>query len=280
VEAERGDELRAEVREALALHVDPAAAAVPAAPVPARPGFGPWKTTNVRPQRRAGRVAVLVQLPLGDVTSEQMRALGRIARQYGNGTLRATDDQNVILPWVAEAAVTAVHAALGDADLANPDVATINDVVSCPGMDYCSLAITRSMGMAERIRAHLLEDGEGFAARLGVFGVKISGCPNSCGQHHVGDIGLTGHTVTEGDGVQRPYYSILVGGSVGEGLGRVGKRLGRYREEDASAAVAALARVFERERTPGERFPEFVDRVGMPRLVDVAGDAAKRVASS
>src|SRR6185295_13257995 len=138
-----------------------------------------------------------------------------------------------------EEAVPAVHAALVDADLANPDVATINDVVSCPGMDYCSLAITRSMGMAERIRHHLLRDGEGFAARLGVFGVKISGCPNSCGQHHVGDIGLTGHVVTEDDGVQRPYYSILVGGSVGEGRGRIGKRLGRFAEEGAPRAIVA-----------------------------------------
>jgi len=85
-----------------------------------------------------------------------------------------------------------------------------------------------------------------------------------------GDVGLTGHTVTEDDGVQRPYYSILVGGSVGEGRGRIGKRLGRYREEDASAAVAALARFFERERTEGERFPEFVDRIGMPRLTEIA----------
>src|SRR5262249_62298516 len=104
------------------------------------------------------------------------------ARRYGNGTLRTTDDQNVVVPWMAEAAMPAVHAALADVDLANPDVSTINDVVSCPGMDYCSLAITRSMGMAERIRAHLLRDGEGFAARLGVFCVKIKGCPNSVGQ--------------------------------------------------------------------------------------------------
>src|SRR5262249_38043760 len=160
------------------------------------------------------------------------------ARRYGNGTLRTTDDQNVVVPWVAQAAMPAVHAALADVDLANPDVSTINDVVSCPGMDYCSLAITRSMGMAERIRAPLLQGGEGCATRLGAFGVKISGCPNSCGQHHVGDVGLTGHVVTDDDGVQRPYYSILVGGSVGEGHGRVGKRIGRYREEAASAAVA------------------------------------------
>jgi sulfite reductase beta subunit-like hemoprotein len=222
---------------------------------------------------------VLVQLPLGDVTSDQMRGLATIARRFGNGTLRATDDQNIVLPWVADAAVPAVHAALVAIELGNPDVSTINDVVSCPGMDYCSRAITRSMGMAERIRAHLLQDGEGFAARLGTFAVKISGCPNSCGQHHVGDIGLTGHTVTEEDGVQRPYYSILVGGSVGEGRGRVGKRLGRYREEDASAAVAAVARVFERERERGESFPAFVDRVGMPRLTEIAVGATKSAAA-
>jgi sulfite reductase beta subunit-like hemoprotein len=274
VEAERGDELRAEVREACTLYRDPAPAAATGAAAPAAPGFDRWAATNVRPQRQAGYRTVLVQLPLGDLTSDQMRSLAAIARRHGNGTLRATDDQNVVLPWVVEAQVSAVHAALLEADLANPDVSTINDVVSCPGMDYCSLAITRSMGMAERIRAHLLRDGEGFAVRLGVFGVKISGCPNSCGQHHVGDIGLTGHTVKEDDGVQRPYYSILVGGSVGEGRGRVGKRLGRYREEDASAAVAALARFYERERAAGEGFPAFVDRIGLPRLTEVAQAAA------
>jgi len=278
VEAERGAELRAEIREAIALHRDPAPAAAPSSRGPAAEGFDRWVATNARPQKQAGYRSALVQLPLGDLTSDQMRALGDIARRFGNGTLRATDDQNVVVPWVAEAALPAVHAALVAAELANPDVSTINDVVSCPGMDYCSLAITRSMGMAERIRAHLLQDGEGFAARLGAFGVKISGCPNSCGQHHVGDIGLTGHTVTEDDGVQRPYYSILVGGSVGEGRGRIGKRVGRYREEDASAAVAALARFYERERAADERFPEFVDRVGLPRLTAVAEAGAQTAA--
>jgi sulfite reductase beta subunit-like hemoprotein len=279
VDAERGEELRAEVREALALHREPPPATAPGGTVPAQPGFDHWASTNTRPQRQAGYRAVLVQLPLGDVTSDQMRGLAAVARRFGNGTLRATDDQNIVVPWVAEAAVPAVYGALVALELGNPDVSTINDVVSCPGMDYCSLAITRSMGMAERIRAHLLQDGEGFAARLGTFAVKISGCPNSCGQHHVGDIGLTGHTVTEDDGVQRPYYSILVGGSVGEGRGRIGKRLGRYREEDASAAVAALSRVYERERKAGESFPAFVDRVGMPRLAEVATEALKSAAA-
>jgi sulfite reductase beta subunit-like hemoprotein len=151
-------------------------------------------------------------------------------------------------------------------------------------MDYCSLAITRSMGMAERIRHHLLAGpsaaGDDFARRLGPFTVKISGCPNSCGQHHVGDIGLTGHTVKDQDGVERPFYSILIGGSVGEERARIGKRIGRFREEGAPAAVAALARVFERERQPGETFPAFVDRVGAARLGTIASAAAEQGAAA
>jgi sulfite reductase beta subunit-like hemoprotein len=145
-------------------------------------------------------------------------------------------------------------------------------------MDYCSLAITRSMGVAERVRAYLLDDpatGDGFPARLGRFAVKVSGCPNSCGQHHIGDIGLTGHSVAEADGVERPYYSILVGGSVGEDRGRVGKRLGRFREGDTPVAIAALARHYEAGRLPGEAFAQFVDRVGVKELLAVATSAVE-----
>ena len=248
VEAERGEALRVQVRETVAGWTVPKAAAAPA-PVAEAPGFEHWRETNTRPQLQKGFRAAIVQLPLGDITSDQMRAVAGLARQYGNGTLRTTNDQNLVLPWIPEAALPALHAALAGAELAGPDPGSIDDVVSCPGMDYCSLAITRSMGMAERIRHHLLTGplaaGDDFARRLGPFTVKISGCPNSCGQHHVGDIGLTGHTVKDRDGVERPFYSILIGGSVGEGHARIGKRIGRFREEGAPAAVAALARLFE-----------------------------------
>ncbi len=277
VEAERGEALRAQVRETVAAWVEPKAAAAPAA-APAAPGFEHWQDTNTRPQRQRGFRAVVVQLPLGDITSDPLRAVARLARQYGNGTLRTTNDQNLVLPWIAEAALPALHAALANIELAGPDPGSIDDVVSCPGMDYCSLAITRSMGMAERIRHHLLTGpsaaGDDFARRLGPFTVKISGCPNSCGQHHVGDIGLTGHTVKV-DGGERPFYSILIGGSVGEGRARIGKRIGRFPEEGAPAAVAALARVFEREREQGETFPAFVDRIGTARLGAIASAAAE-----
>src|SRR5581483_6560331 len=90
---------------------------------------------------------------------------------------------------------------------------------------------------------------------------------------HVGHIGLTGHLATTPDGSERPFYSILVGGSVGEGKGRIGKRLGRFPEEDAPAVIVALARVYERERRAGESFPAFVDRVGSDRLSSIASEA-------
>src|SRR5262249_58044579 len=121
--------------------------------------------------------------------------------------------------------------------------------------------------------------GTGFAGRVGRFGIKISGCPNSCGQHHVGDIGLTGHSVREDDGTDRPYYSIRVGGSVGEGRGRVGQRLGRFPEQDTPAAIAGVARFYEERRQAGETFPAFVDRIGLKELAGVAARAVEGAAS-
>ena len=276
VAAERGEELRTQVRETVESYRTPAPPEPRRTEVEALPEFAHWRRTNTRAQKQPGYRAALVELPLGDVTSDQMRAVARLARTHGNGTLRTTNDQNLVLPWVPEAALPALHAALVDAELGNPDVSSINDVVSCPGMDYCSLAITRSMGVAERIRGHLLAHpgSQGtFAERLGLFAIKISGCPNSCGQHHVGDIGLTGHLAKTADGSERPFYSILVGGGVGEGRARIGKRLGRFPEEDAPAVIAALARVYERERQASETFPAFVDRVGTERLGVIAGEA-------
>jgi sulfite reductase beta subunit-like hemoprotein len=276
VAAERGEELRAQVRETVdGYRAGPAPDSRRAA-IRALPTFAHWQRSNTRAQKQPGYRAALVQLPLGDIATDQMRVLARLAREHGNGTLRTTNDQNFVLPWIPEAALPALHAALVEIGLANPDVGTINDVVSCPGMDYCSLAITRSMGMAERIRGHLLAypEGDAFAERLGPFAIKISGCPNSCGQHHVGDIGLTGHLAKTPDGSERPFYSILVGGGVGEGKGRIGMRLGRFAEEVAPAVIVALARFYERERQPGETFPAFVDRVGEKRLDAVAAESA------
>jgi sulfite reductase beta subunit-like hemoprotein len=129
------------------------------------------------------------------------------------------------------------------------------------------------MGVGDRIRTHLAEtafDGES----LGQFHVKISGCPNSCGQHHIADVGLTGMMVKDENGVEMPHYSLLVGGSVGEGRTHIGRRLfGRFAEADAPRAIAALAQHYGAGRKPDERFAEFVARVGTDVLDRVAQEA-------
>jgi sulfite reductase beta subunit-like hemoprotein len=211
-----------------------------------------------------------VTLPLGDIDAEQLRALARLAREVGNGTARTTNEQNIVLQWVRRSALPRLYEALVDLRLAEGGASLLTDVVACPGLDYCSLAVTRSMGVGDGVRRYLAEKNVD-AESLGYFHVKISGCPNSCGQHHIGDIGMTGMMVKDDDGLERPHYSILVGGGVGEGQTRIGRRLfGRYAEGDAPRAIAALAHHYETNREKGERFPEFVERVGVESLDTIA----------
>lgn len=271
VERTRGEEMRRETRELVAAYRTPAArhsgAAAPAAGTDA---FGRWIATNVVPQRSPGHYLCTITLPVGDYTTAQGRAIAAIADELGNGTLRLTNEQNFVIPSVSGASLRALYDRLVAIGLAEAGAYHITDVVSCPGADYCSLAVTRSMGMADHIRRHLATTGLS-AEEIGEFHVKISGCPNSCGQHHVGDIGLTGMMIKGSDGRERPHYSILVGGSVGEEASSIGKRLaGRYPEEVTPAAVVAVARCYGAERSPGETFPAFVKRVGLPRLSSVA----------
>lgn len=272
VAAERGDALRAEVRAAVSAHHAPKPGKA-TDPVATRPGFDAWARTNARAQRDASHVSAVVALPLGDVTADELRALARLARQYGDGTTRATNDQNLVFQSVHQSALPAFHAELVDLGLAEGGAMHLTDVVTCPGSDYCSLAVTRSMGVGDRIRTHLAEagfDGTG----LGQFHVKISGCPNSCGQHHIADVGLTGMMVKDEHGIELPHYSLLVGGAVGEGKTFIGRRLfGRFAENDAPRAIVALARYYGEQRQPDERFAEFVARVGTDVLDRVAQEA-------
>lgn len=230
-----------------------------------------WLRTNAIPQKQAGYRVVTVKLPIGDVSSEQMRALGKIARSFGNGEVRTTNTQNFVLRWIPEGRLVRLHRELGLIGLAEPDAGHITDVVACPGLDYCSLAITKSMGVAERIREHLAPEGarneaDDIIHAVGPFEIKISGCPNSCGQHHVADIGMTGLMVKDKEGIERPYYSLRVGGGVGYGA-RIGDRLdGRVPEGDTPRVIAAIARHYVAERADGETFREFVSRVGAQEI--------------
>ena len=132
------------------------------------------------------RRAIAVTLPIGDVTCAQLRRLTELCRHYGNGTLRATNDQNLVFPFIADGDLASLYGELEALRLAEPNALHLSGVTSCPGADYCSLAVTRSMGVAQRIRQHFASAHEA-VEKLGKFRIKISGCPNSCGQHHIGD---------------------------------------------------------------------------------------------
>ena len=275
VERERGDALRAELAEMLAGYAAAAPVLPPGGAIAAdEPETAHWIRTNTRPQRQAGYRMATVLVPLGDLTGDQLRGLAALVGRLGNGTLRLTNEQNAVVPWVPEGRLAELHGELRRLELGEANALHLTDVVSCPGMDYCSLAMTRSMGVAARIRNALVARN-GAIETIGDLRVKISGCPNACGQHHVGDIGLTGVLSKDENGVERSHYSILVGGGVGERSARLGLRLdGRYREEAAPEAVGAVAYLYAKERRPGESFGAFVQRVGVDRLSGVALEAA------
>ena len=243
--------------------------------------FARWRRTNTLAQRQAGYHAVTVKLPLGDITVAQLHAVAEASRRFGNGEARATNTQNFVLRWVPEGRLLGLYRALEAAGLAEADADHITDIGLVPGRRlHCSLAITRSMKLGADIRDHLVAGGaaaEEVVEAVGPFAIKISGCPNSCGQHHIGDVGLTGLMVKGADGVERPHYSIRVGGGVGPNA-RIGDRLdGRVPEEEAPRVIAALARHYVAERGEGETFREFAVRIGTAELKRVGLSAANGV---
>jgi len=275
VEREHGDAVRAELAEIVASYhaLQPKH---PGAPLPKSDDadFAHWVRTNTFAQKQEGYFLATVQLPLGDLSGAQLHVLADLADEYGAGEARLANDQNIVLCWIPGDRLEAVHRRLCEIRLGAADAFLISDVVSCPGADYCNLAMSRSMGVATDIREHFLAMN-GDVEKLGTFRVKISGCPNACGQHQLGDIGLTGQSTKGSDGKYTPHYSMLIGGRGGEDESRLGVRVGgRFVVADVPKAVAAVARDYQEKRNPGEQFPDFVDRIGADHVAKVARDAA------
>lgn len=261
--------------EAIAeLRLPEAPARAPAGPVapPASPapGYLDWRASSVVEQRQDGYAAVYVRLFLGDLTAAQMRALGRIAERFGDGSARLTIDQNVLLPWVHRASLPALHAALAEVGLAAPDVHTARDVTSCPGAESCALAVTASRRLAGAITARLEAEDAGRLAGLADTVVKVSGCPNSCGQHHVADIGFHGGARKEG-ARSFPVYQLHLGGGVDEGGATFGRQVVKIHARRAPEAVVRLLELFEAERREDERPAAFFRRVDAKRVVAALG---------
>lgn len=282
VREERGQVLRRELLDAVARYraAEPRRRTTRRELDSVETSFAAWRRTNVRAQRQDGYYLVHVVLPLGDLTARQLSALADVADVYGNGTVRTTNDQNLVLPFVAADDLGIVHAALTAIELSEPNALHVSDVTSCPGADYCSLAVTRSMHVAARIRRSIQESTLDVES-AGRVRVKISGCPNSCGQHHVGDIGLTGMMVKDANGAEQPHCAILVGGGVGEKDATVGRRLrGKFPEAVVPRVVESLTAYYARDRREAETFRAFVTRVGIEPIQRIADAELQRVEES
>ncbi len=228
-------------------------------------GFEAWRATNLYPQRQPGYVTVTVALPLGDITSKQMRQLADIARKYVGDAVRTTVEQNIVLRWVSAADVAALYADLKAAGLALPGAGTIVDVVSCPGTDTCKLGIASSRGLAGELRQRLASQFAALDASVKGLKIKVSGCFNSCSQHHLADLGFYGVSRKSGSRTV-PHFRVVLGGQWEENGGAYGLAIGVVPSKRIPDLVDQVTKKYLTDRTPGEGFRDFVQRVGKKEL--------------
>jgi len=227
----------------------------------ADPQFARFARNNLREHKRAGYTIVVISLKAigetpGDATSEQMEVVADLAERYGQNDIRVTHEQNLVLPHVKLDDTPAVYAALKAAGLATPNVNLISDIIACPGLDYCALANARAIPIAQDIARTFADQDR--AELVGELKIKISGCINACGHHHVGHIGILGV-----DKKGEEFYQLTLGGSGAEDAA-VGSMLGPALPAGRVAdAVDTLVDVYLRERQEGERFLDTFRRTGV-----------------
>ena len=240
------------------------------------PEFLYWKNANTVAQKQPGYYVAYVKLPLGDIYAHQFPTLADIVRRYTGGTARTTQEQNLALRWVPESYLYEVWKALKQIGLVDAGAYTITDVVSCPGTDTCKLGITSSMGLAAAITDELatwnglLED-----PLVKKLHIKMSGCPNGCGLHHIANIGFHGAAMKGPSGLQVPAYEMFVGGNYGGKRhedARFGQRLPGVKvpAKRVPQVIKHLAAFYKEERLDGEEFNQFVDRVGAKPIQEIA----------
>lgn len=243
----------------------------------ADPAFAAWAKHSVTDHKSADHAVVTISVKTpgeepGDVSAAQMRAVADLADLYGYGELRISHMQNIVLPHVARADLPALHAALRKVGLAAANVGLISDMIACPGMDYCALATARSIPLAQDIARHF--ETLGLVDTIGPLPLKISGCINACGHHHLGAIGILGL-----DRAGAENYQITLGGAEGPEAA-IGEKMGPGFAYDAVVpAIERLVRAYLALRlSEGETFLATLHRLGREpfraALYDEAQDAA------
>jgi sulfite reductase (ferredoxin) len=223
-----------------------------------------WKRTNVVKQKQEGYVTAAIKLFMGDITVEQMLFVADLAERYSNGNLRTTINQNLVIRWIPADLVHQLYEDLASQGLADPGAELVEDIIACPGTDTCGLGITSSKGLA-RALAEVLPAGRVPEDLAGV-DVKISGCHNSCAQHHISTIGLHGVGKRLGEHVA-PHYELHLGGSV-NGTAKIGQMTVKLPAKAVPAAISHLIDVYRRDRQQNENLPKFIARMGKSKLKD------------
>ncbi|RKF15221.1 nitrite/sulfite reductase [Roseovarius spongiae] len=239
------------------------------------PVFRAWADTNLTAHRDPGHAIVTISLKAqgetpGDASAAQMRVMADLAERYGYDELRVSHEQNIVLPHVHKSDLPALHAALREAGLATANIGLISDIIACPGMDYCALATARSIPIAQQIATRF--DALKLEHEIGPLKIKISGCINACGHHHVGHIGILG---LDRAGVEN--YQITLGGDHREDA-RLGDRTGRgFAADELIPAIERIVHAYLALRDgPEETFFAAYQRVGMAPFKAALYDAEAR----
>jgi sulfite reductase beta subunit-like hemoprotein len=223
-----------------------------------------WLQTNLRPQKQGEYCQVIVSLVLGDISAGQMRAIAMLSRAYADGMVRVTVDQNLVMRWVRSGQVPGLYRRLAAAGLGLPGAGTITDITSCPGAESCRLAVTQSRGLARLIGDNLEQQPPKLLRDTSDVRIKISGCPNGCGQHHVAAIGFQGSIRKVGDRVV-PQYFVMIGGGAGQQSASFGRLTAKIPARRVPEAVDRLLRLYQEEHNTGETAPAFFQRIDVTR---------------
>ena len=236
--------------------------------------FSQWLRSNIRPQRQTGYVTVTVALPLGDITADQLRSLADIVRGFTRETVRTTVEQNFVIRWVSKRDLPELYRALGEVKLAAAGAGALVDIVSCPGTDTCKLGISSSRGLAGELRKRVSEASYQSDEAVRNLHIKVSGCFNSCGQHHVADIGFYGVS-RKIAGYAVPHFQVVLGGEWEHNAGSYGTPILAVPSKNIPHVVKRLTDSYVAAREPGEGFKSYIKRTGKAQLKTMLEDLAK-----
>ncbi|PJF23397.1 MAG: sulfite reductase [Phototrophicales bacterium] len=231
-------------------------------------GYETWHNSNVYQQRQAGYSVVTINLPLGDLTSTQAFQLADIAKQYVGDKIRTTVEQNIVLRWVANQHLPALYEALRAIGLGEPGAGTIVDITTCPGTDTCKLGIASSRGLTRELRTRLAAKSASLPEAIKNLRIKVSGCFNSCGQHHVADIGFFGNSRRSGNH-KLPHFQVVLGGQWDNNAGSFGLAVGAVPAKSVPDVLDTITDHYVMERQRGESFQDWVKRLGKKEIKSI-----------